>query len=66
MENNYKIQKMNAAIKSLEDNDKKRVETIQKINTELEGFESERKSYLVTMLLLEPVYLFSILSLSTL
>lgn len=57
MENNYKIQKMNAAIKSLEDNDKKRVETIQKINTELEGFESERKSYLVTMLLLEPVYL---------
>ena len=38
MENNYKIQKMNAAIKSLEDNDKKRVETIQKINTEIEGF----------------------------
>ena len=57
MENNYKIQKMNAAIKSLEDNDKKRIETIQKINTELGGFESERKSYLVTMLLLEPVYL---------
>lgn len=52
---------MNTALNSIKVEDKKHLDTMQAISTELEGFESERKSYLVTMLLLEPVYLLSCL-----
>lgn len=53
MDENIKIQRMNNAINYLDAENKKRIETIQKINNELEEFEPQRKEDLRNMFILK-------------
>lgn len=53
MDENIKIQRMNNAINYLDAENKKRIETIQKINNELEEFEPQRKEDLRNMFIFE-------------
>ena len=53
MDENIKIQRMNNAINYLDAENKKRIETIQKINKELEEFEPQRKEDLRNMFIFE-------------
>lgn len=53
MDENIKLQRMNNAINYLDAENKKRIETIQKINNELEEFEPQRKEDLRNMFIFE-------------